>query len=140
MSRSLHVLVFLSLGLAAAPVAAQVVTADADARGIPTIAPLTASVDDAVVNISVVFERPTQMTPLFRDLFFQPFLPPLKQMPPQRQMVPIRILEEHRLIKRTAKPGQRQDYFRLADNPYARMLGTVAWIDPCPKRDRRYAR
>jgi len=26
------------------------------------------------------------MTPLFRDPFFQPFLPPLEQMPPQRQM------------------------------------------------------
>jgi len=37
-----------------------------------------------------------------------------------------RILEERRLIKRVAKPGQRQDYFQLADNPYAKMLETVA--------------
>jgi DNA-binding transcriptional regulator GbsR (MarR family) len=37
-----------------------------------------------------------------------------------------RILEERRLIRRTSKPGQRQDYFQLADNPYAKMLETVA--------------
>jgi len=37
-----------------------------------------------------------------------------------------RILEERRLIKRTSKPGQRQDYFQLADNPYAKMLEAVA--------------
>lgn len=77
---------FLSLGIAAGPSAAQVVTAEADARGIPTIAPLIDAVDDAVVNIAVVSERPAQLTPLFRDPFFQPFLPPLDRMPPQRQM------------------------------------------------------
>ena len=79
-------LLVLSLGIATGPVAAQVVTAETDSRGIPTIAPLIDAVDDAVVNIAVVSERPAQMTPLFRDPFFQPFLPPLEQMPPQRQM------------------------------------------------------
>ncbi|MEN8838375.1 MAG: hypothetical protein ABF243_06185 [Celeribacter marinus] len=33
-----------------------------------------------------------------------------------------RILEDRRLIKRIAKAGQRQDYFQLAENPYAQML------------------
>jgi DNA-binding transcriptional regulator GbsR (MarR family) len=37
-----------------------------------------------------------------------------------------RILEERRLIKRIAKPGQRQDYFQLAENAYAKMLENVA--------------
>lgn len=37
-----------------------------------------------------------------------------------------RILEERRLIKRTAKPGQRLDFFQLADDPYSKMLETVA--------------
>lgn len=37
-----------------------------------------------------------------------------------------RILEERRLIKRTAKPGQRQNYFQLAENPYAKMLEVIA--------------
>lgn len=76
----------LSIGVFAGPAGAQVVTAEADARGIPTIAPLIDAVDDAVVNIAVVSERPAQTTPLFRDPFFQPFLPPLEQLPPQRQM------------------------------------------------------
>ncbi len=82
----LAALVFLSLGLAAGPATAQIVAAETDARGIPTIAPLIAAVDDAVVNISVVSERPAQTTPLFRDPFFQPFLPPLEDLPAQRQM------------------------------------------------------
>jgi serine protease DegQ len=79
-------LFLLCIGVSSAPSAAQVVTAEADARGIPTIAPLIDAVDDAVVNIAVVSERPTQTTPLFRDPFFQPFLPPLEELPPQRQM------------------------------------------------------
>jgi serine protease DegQ len=79
-------LFLLSIGVASGPSAAQVVTAEADARGIPTIAPLIDAVDDAVVNIAVVSERPAQMTPLFRDPFFQPFLPRLEELPPQRQM------------------------------------------------------
>ncbi len=82
----LAIVFFVSLGLATGPVAAQVVSAEADARGIPTIAPLIDEVDDAVVNIAVVSERLAQLTPLFRDPFFQPFLPPLEQMPQQRQM------------------------------------------------------
>jgi len=57
-----------------------------DARGLPTIAPLIEEIDDAVVNISVISERPAQLTPLFRDPFFQPFLPPLDELPRQRQM------------------------------------------------------
>lgn len=69
----------------AGPAAAQIATAETDARGIPTIAPLIDEVDDAVVNISVISERPTQLTPLFRDPFFQPFLPPPDQLPPQRR-------------------------------------------------------
>ncbi|MEN8840022.1 MAG: MarR family transcriptional regulator, partial [Octadecabacter sp.] len=34
----------------------------------------------------------------------------------------IRLLEERGLVKRVAKPGERQDYFQLAPNPYATML------------------
>lgn len=34
----------------------------------------------------------------------------------------IRILEERGLVKRVAKPGERQDFFQLAPNPYATML------------------
>ncbi|MGJ8624843.1 MAG: GbsR/MarR family transcriptional regulator [Yoonia sp.] len=34
----------------------------------------------------------------------------------------IRMLEERGLIKRVTKPGERQDYFQLAPNPYATML------------------
>jgi len=34
----------------------------------------------------------------------------------------IRLLEERGLVKRTAKPGDRQDYFQLAPNPYVTML------------------
>ena len=33
-----------------------------------------------------------------------------------------RILEQRRLIKRIAKPGQRQDFWQLADNPYSKLL------------------
>lgn len=34
----------------------------------------------------------------------------------------IRILEERGLIKRSSRPGERQDYLQLAPNPYATML------------------
>jgi DNA-binding transcriptional regulator GbsR (MarR family) len=34
----------------------------------------------------------------------------------------IRLLEERGLVKRVSKPGERQDYFQLATNPYATML------------------
>ncbi len=37
-----------------------------------------------------------------------------------------RTLEDRGLIKRVGKPGQRQDFFRLAENPYENMLNTVA--------------
>lgn len=37
----------------------------------------------------------------------------------------IRILEERGLVKRMTKPGERQDYFQLAANPYATMLEGV---------------
>lgn len=37
-----------------------------------------------------------------------------------------RILEERRLIKRTAKPGDRQDYLQIADKPYIKMMESVA--------------
>jgi DNA-binding transcriptional regulator GbsR (MarR family) len=37
----------------------------------------------------------------------------------------IRILEERGLIKRTSKPGVRQDYLQLAPNPYATMLAGI---------------
>jgi S1-C subfamily serine protease len=76
----------LSLGLAACPSVAQIVKAEPDARGIPTIAPPIAAVEDAVVNIAVISERPAQLTPLFSDRFCAHFLPPPDQVPPQRQM------------------------------------------------------
>jgi len=34
----------------------------------------------------------------------------------------MRLLEERGLVKRTTKPGVRQDFFQLAANPYASML------------------
>jgi len=37
----------------------------------------------------------------------------------------IRILEERGLVKRIAKPGDRQDYFQLAPDPYVTMLQGV---------------
>ncbi len=82
----LAIVSFLSFCVAVGPSVAQVTTAEADSRGIPTIAPLIDAVDDAVVNISVVSERPAQTSPLFRDPFFQPFLPPLERLPQQRQV------------------------------------------------------
>lgn len=82
----LATIVFLSHGFAAGPAMAQILAAETDARGIPTIAPLIDAVDDAVVNIAVVTERPAQTTPLFRDPVFQPFLPSPEDMPPQRQL------------------------------------------------------
>ncbi|MBC7132345.1 MAG: Do family serine endopeptidase [Roseovarius sp.] len=63
------------------------VPAHADDRGIPTLAPVVEQVAEAVVNISVLSERPTPMSPLFRDPFLAPFLPPLlPEGPVQRQM------------------------------------------------------
>ena len=37
----------------------------------------------------------------------------------------IRLLEERGLIRRIAKPGDRQDYFQLAPSPYVSMLQGV---------------
>ena len=36
-----------------------------------------------------------------------------------------RILEDRRLIKRVAKPGERQDYFQLSERPYASLLAAI---------------
>ncbi len=45
----------------------------ADARGLPTLAPLVNDVTPAVVNISVVTRTPMENNPLFRDPFFRRF-------------------------------------------------------------------
>lgn len=37
-----------------------------------------------------------------------------------------RILEARRLIRRITKPGVRQDFFQLSENPYEKMLESVA--------------
>ena len=36
-----------------------------------------------------------------------------------------RLLEERALIRRVTKPGERQDFFQLADRPFPNMLRTV---------------
>lgn len=36
-----------------------------------------------------------------------------------------RLLEERALIKRLTKPGERQDFFQLAERPFPNMLRTV---------------
>jgi hypothetical protein len=73
------------LALLARPAKGQAGTAKADAPGIPTIAPVIEAVDGAVVNMSAMSERPAQVCPLFRDLFFQPFLPSPYRLPPERR-------------------------------------------------------
>jgi serine protease Do/serine protease DegQ len=45
----------------------------ADARGLPTLAPLVTQVTPAVVNISVVTRAPMEDNPLLRDPFFRRF-------------------------------------------------------------------
>lgn len=45
----------------------------ADARGLPTLAPLVNQVTAAVVNISVLTRAPMEDNPLFRDPFFRRF-------------------------------------------------------------------
>jgi len=67
-------------GFVAIPAAAQ---PQADARGMPTLAPLVSEVTPAVVNISVVTRSPLENNPLFRDPFFRRFF----NLPdkPQRQ-------------------------------------------------------
>ncbi|KZD07339.1 DegQ family serine endoprotease [Oceanibaculum pacificum] len=58
---------------------------EGDGRGIPTVAPLLEKVTPAVVNISVVSERPMESNPLYQDPFFRRFfdLPELPRSRPQ---------------------------------------------------------
>jgi Do/DeqQ family serine protease len=74
----------IALGIASGSVLAQT-GASADERGIPTIAPLLSKVTPAVVNISVVSERPSETNPLYQDPFFRRFfdLPDLPRSQPQ---------------------------------------------------------
>ncbi len=53
----------------------------ADARGLPTLAPLVTQVTPAVVNVSVVTRAPVEDNPLFRDPFFRRFF----NLPDQQQ-------------------------------------------------------
>ena len=64
---------FLMLLGALLPLAAPAQTT-AEARGLPTLAPLVNQVTPAVVNISVVTRAPVEDNPLFRDPFFRRFL------------------------------------------------------------------
>jgi len=63
---------FLLLLGALLPLAAPAQTT-AEARGLPTLAPLVNQVTPAVVNISVVTRAPVEDNPLFRDPFFRRF-------------------------------------------------------------------
>ena len=63
----------LAAGPAAAAAQAPIHGIDADERGIPTLAPLLATVTGAVVNISVASERPDEADPRFRDPLFRKF-------------------------------------------------------------------
>jgi len=63
----------LPLGALAQPVA--------EARGLPTLAPLVNQVTPAVVNISVITRAPVEDNPLFRDPFFRRFF----NLPDQQQ-------------------------------------------------------
>lgn len=84
MIRLLGVTLFIVTTALTSPSAAQV-GATVDQRGIVTIAPLLEKVTPAVVNISVVSERPTETNPLFQDPFFRRFfdLPELPRSRPQ---------------------------------------------------------
>src|SRR3990170_4795459 len=70
----------LPLALLPLPAAAQ---PTADARGLPTLAPVVNLVTPAVVNVSVITRAPVEDNPLFRDPFFRRFF----NLPdrPQRQ-------------------------------------------------------
>jgi Do/DeqQ family serine protease len=74
-------LLWLLLGALLPPAA--VAQATADARGLPTLAPVVNQVTPAVVNVSVVTRAPMEDNPLFRDPFFRRFF----NLPdrPQRQ-------------------------------------------------------
>ncbi len=84
------VLIFLTAALPAqlqAQAQAQAtLPATVDARGIPTIAPLLASVTPAVVNITVVSETTAPDNGVFQDPFFSPFFSPLRPQHRQRQV------------------------------------------------------
>ncbi len=69
------------LPLAATPAAAQPA---AEARGLPTLAPVVNQVTPAVVNVSVVTRTPMEDNPLFRDPFFRRFFN-LPDRPQQRK-------------------------------------------------------
>ncbi|PRY22526.1 serine protease DegQ [Aliiruegeria haliotis] len=85
MLKRLFVAILVLIAIAPVPSRAQAPDFDPE-RGLPTIAPLIAKVSEAVVNISVVSETPTQLTPLFRDPFFAPFQFPQDPRPNQRQV------------------------------------------------------
>ena len=69
------------LPLAATPAAAQPA---AEARALPTLAPVVNQVTPAVVNVSVVTRTPMEDNPLFRDPFFRRFFN-LPDRPQQRK-------------------------------------------------------
>ncbi|MCE3000380.1 MAG: Do family serine endopeptidase [Betaproteobacteria bacterium] len=68
-------------GLAIAPAAAQPA---AEARGLPSLAPVVNQVTPAVVNVSVITRVPMEDNPLFRDPFFRRFFN-LPDRPQQRK-------------------------------------------------------
>jgi len=72
MIRLLGVALFIVATALSGPSTAQV-GASVDERGVLTIAPLLERVTPAVVNISVVSERPIETNPLFQDPFFRRF-------------------------------------------------------------------
>lgn len=84
MGRAIIASLILTIGTAVGidPAPAQVGPA-ADERGIVTIAPLLERVTPAVVNISVVSERPVETNPLYQDPFFRRFFD-LPELPPRR--------------------------------------------------------
>ncbi|MGB5557595.1 MAG: MarR family transcriptional regulator [Paracoccaceae bacterium] len=47
----------------------------------------------------------------------------------------VRLLENLGVIKRASRPGDRQDYFHLADNPYANLLAGAATRAKAARRE-----
>ena len=82
MIRLLGVTLFIVATALSGPSPAQV-GASVDERGVLTIAPLLERVTPAVVNISVVSERPIETNPLFQDPFFRRFFD-LPELPRSR--------------------------------------------------------
>jgi serine protease Do/serine protease DegQ len=76
--KTVRVLPWLLAALLPATVSAQPA---AEARGLPTLAPLVSQVTPAVVNVSVVTRAPVEDNPLFRDPFFRRFF----NLPDQQQ-------------------------------------------------------